>query len=86
MKASGVSVCVRAVPSGELVLTASVVATLVGSAAAAPPCGGVGGRKTSLLVVLTFLVEFEIDSVAAFVTLRRKIIRASKWDSRRLIF
>lgn len=85
MKTPVVSVSVRVVASGELMLNASVVATLVGSAAAAPPGGGVGGRNTSPFVALTLLVEFNVDSVAAFVVLRHKVIRDSKYDCRRLI-
>lgn len=88
MKTPGVSVSSSVVASGELRLTASVVATLVGSGTAAPPGGGVGGLKASPLVVLTLLVEFKIDSVAALVALRHKKINicASKQDCRPFIF
>lgn len=72
VKTPVVSVSSMLLASGELMLTASVVATLVGSGTAAPPGGGVGGVKASPLVALTLLVKFKLDCVAALVALRHK--------------
>lgn len=72
VKSSGVPVQFEIAASVEFWVTASVVPALVGSAAAAPPGGGVAELKTSPLVVLTLTVELKFGSVTAFASRRHK--------------